>query len=144
MYINSIMQILPNQTYKDRMLHAVLYYILSFNITYLQFNNRNPLNSALNAIKVIIYQKYIDSLQTSTEYSDEYYTAYTNNMKTFNKMKQYVKFINTTRNTQHAQHTQHTPYNYLLSKLLQQIPSHSSLDLHRKSTTCQYIATYQY
>lgn len=136
MYIHSIIPILPKETCKDRILHTLLHYILSFNITYLQFNNKNPLKSALNAIKVIIYQKYIDSLQMSTEYSDEYYTTYTNNMKAFNEMKQNVKFINND--------TRNMTYNYLLSKLLQQIPAQSSLELPNKSTYCQYIATYQY
>lgn len=123
MYIKDILTILPIRTPTDTIVHKTLKYLLSFNITYIQFvHNKDPFKLPLKQIKHLIYQKYIDSLQYSTEYSEEYYATYTSNMETFHHIKHCQNYIKK---------------NYLVSRLLQKIPTGPSTKTH------SYIATYQ-
>lgn len=128
MYIQDILNILPPNSPFNHHLHVILNYIKSFDIQYIVFDSdvKNPLAVPMKKIKYLIYQKYIDSLQSSTEYSDEYYLDYQNAMHVFHLMYDTMNCIDD---------------DYLLSVLLQRVPP------RRQRTTINdtvsYIATYQ-
>lgn len=140
MYIRDILNIIPRNSVQDNHLHILLNYILSFDINYIVFdvNAKNPLTVPMKKIKYIIYKKYIDSLQSSTEYSDEYYIIYKNAMHTYKRVSKSLKCIND---------------DYMLSILLQRVPPngrHGGIGRHGgnggnggNGGTLSYIASYQ-
>ena len=127
MYITDIISMIPQQTYNDQVLHTVLNYILSFNIEVLPFcTHKNSLKSALRKIKRIIYKKYIHSVQLSTEYSDEYYNIYMENMETFTHIYKIT--------------CMHASNQHMMSILLKTSPNNIFVPPRHVSS---YIATYQ-
>lgn len=128
MYIQDILNIIPSNSIFNHQLHLILNYILSFHIQYIVFDTRakNPLTAPMKRIKYLIYQKYIDSLQSSTEYSEEYYLDYQNAMKVFHSISDSIKCIDD---------------DYLLSVLLQRVPPPRQKPATNDEIS--YIATYQ-